>query len=909
MSKVFIGDITAEAERLLSKYLNKYMPDVVLEPLKASGIKGKIKNHARRPDVLLVILNENLYDMCVGVADDVLSLPKVHKYVSDSGFKLFLEEKFGVLDGDKSTVSNEVVSNDIVDEVLDDLVISDESDTSNDNDKDEIIRKLNDELIVCNTVIRNLEAQIEEKSGSDDVSHFINRIKSLETELETVKAESSKIQTDSYADLGKVARAEQIIDKVDKLTEDLKAEKRKYAQLESDKLALEIDIKSVTKDYEDLKLKQNSDESKILELENNLNSLQSEYSSKLDEISELISKNTVLDEQVKELTKQLSELSILQEEVTTLTSSNEKLNEDIAELKGIQVEYNNIKVDYETCISDKASLESKVTSLKDEISTLKDKLKEVNEAKSSLDSTIKTLQDELSQANIKADSTTSTNDELETKLKEVESEKEVLVNQINSLSLKLASKDDKIEQLLNNLSTSEGVSLELEQSKLQITDLRSEIDTLSTELKSKEGLDLKILELTKSLESLNDDYSSLENERNSLTSKLEQKNKDLNEKTSTISELTSQVDDLSLKLEESDKAKSDLESKNKKLSSEIDVLKQETTNSNSLLETSSMLESELKDSKRKVVKLESEVKILKQDLDKERNSSSKDLEIAKLRTSISDYKEQIRDLKSSLNNKSKESSDEVVQLRKRCADLELSLIDKDSALKANNDNICVKMSNLMSPKTMLNLSIDIDNHYKNMFLFASGSSESNLLTYQTIKRVCTSLNCRVLVVDLVTDSYIDRELGVSKVLSPIDFLQGLQPVSDCISKSKLNNTMVLSTAFSYLNSLYLLSVDWNYILSSLQSLADVIIINVGCLNDMISKILFNTFSAIMKSHIIVKASPINLRTALLSLTGIPLSSNSLISCVNFEDSSKQMYQRLAQKFNTQILKDSEVLKL
>mgnify|MGYP004682862971 CR=1 FL=1 len=67
--KVFVGNISPEGEHILTTYLNVFMPDAVIEPLKPAGIKGKMKNHATRQDVALVILDESLYQSCVGVLE------------------------------------------------------------------------------------------------------------------------------------------------------------------------------------------------------------------------------------------------------------------------------------------------------------------------------------------------------------------------------------------------------------------------------------------------------------------------------------------------------------------------------------------------------------------------------------------------------------------------------------------------------------------------------------------------------------------------------------------------------------------------------------------------------------------------------------------------------------------------
>ena len=79
------------------------------------------------------------------------------------------------------------------------------------------------------------------------------------------------------------------------------------------------------------------------------------------------------------------------------------------------------------------------------------------------------------------------------------------------------------------------------------------------------------------------------------------------------------------------------------------------------------------------------------------------------------------------------------------------------------------MGSIASPKTVFNLSLDVPKELPNMYVIASGSSESNLVTYQTLKRFCSSIDKSVLILDLVTDSYIDREFGVEKILSPIEF--------------------------------------------------------------------------------------------------------------------------------------------
>lgn len=892
MSKIFVGNITSEAEKLLNKYLDKFIPDAVIEPLKAAGIRGKIKNHAKRSEVILVILDETLFDMCKGVADDVLSLPKVHKYVSDEGLKEFLEKKFGVLNS-----CNEEVE-EVVDE-FESLTVTDAEDTSNLKDKDSIIQKLNDDIIIKDTMIRNLEAQIEEKSSSDNVSHFIARIKALESELETAKSELSKVQNDSYADLGKVTRAEQIIDSIDKLKEELSIEKSRCIKLEEEKLALEAEIGSknneLTQCINDLNTKSksyNDLDLKMKELTSSLDSLKSSYDVKVKELSEVKSERFDLESKVKQLSSRVAEIAVLNDKIDSLNKINTSLSDKVSSLSGLKVDLENLRIDYDKVVSKKNDLELKVSDLKSKLDEATLKVEDLESNNWVLDAEIKKL--------------TLSNNELSAQIKEISS--------------KLSDKDTEIDSLRSQLEKSNGVFAELDEARNKISELNIQLKQFED---TKKSLDDKISEV-EDLRNRLDSKNSIENDLSVKDSEIEKLKLDLSikveelesvknerntQRDSKITSLDRKVQDLINEIDELKSGNSELDSINKKLVNEINDLREKSSNSDSLLKNSAELENELTDCKRAVARLETENNSLKDDLEKVRGTADKDIEISNLRLEISDYKSKIRILEDSSNEQSKSVSDEVVSLRERCASLEVSLLEKDNELKSVEGNVFSKMSVIASPKTVFNLTLDVPSDLDNMYVFASGSYESNISTYQVLRRICASINKSVLILDLVTDSYIDRELGVENILSPIEFLQGNKPLKDFVSKAKVGNTYVSSTAFSYLNSLYLLNVDWKYVLSNLQGLADIVIINVGCLNEIVSKVLFNAFSSVMQPHIVIKASPINLRTALLTMTGIPSAKKSKISCVSFENSSKAMYQRLAQKFNTQILKDSDVLRL
>ena len=92
--------------------------------------------------------------------------------------------------------------------------------------------------------------------------------------------------------------------------------------------------------------------------------------------------------------------------------------------------------------------------------------------------------------------------------------------------------------------------------------------------------------------------------------------------------------------------------------------------------------------------------------------------------------------------------------------------------------------------------------------------------------------------------------------------------------------------------------------------ADVVVINIGCLNSTVPKILFNTLSKCMKTYVITKATPVNLRTVYLTLRGFTeLGKNVSVECVDYSTNSANFYKRLTAKFQARILSDSDILQL
>ena len=159
------------------------------------------------------------------------------------------------------------------------------------------------------------------------------------------------------------------------------------------------------------------------------------------------------------------------------------------------------------------------------------------------------------------------------------------------------------------------------------------------------------------------------------------------------------------------------------------------------------------------------------------------------------------------------------------------------------------------------------------------------------------------------ESTIDRDLGVAKFNTPISWLTGNDDIRMFIQSTRYPNVRALTISNSYFNDLYLMNVDWVERLNEISQLANVVIINIGCLSSVITKVLLNSFSKCMRTYVLTKATPINLRTVTMNMTGIVnlLSSVELI-CYDFDSTTSQsIFNRIQQKYRSRILNGNDVL--
>lgn len=471
------------------------------------------------------------------------------------------------------------------------------------------------------------------------------------------------------------------------------------------------------------------------------------------------------------------------------------------------------------------------------------------------------------------------NNELQTKLDSAESKNKTLEAEVTKLN-------EHIQEVKNDLQTkldsAESKNKELEETKqnleADVIELNERLQGVDAELQAKLNSTENNEELEKVRQNLEEQLNVVQDLNNQITS-LTEENTALN---STIEEMNAKEEDLASKitsmydeLASKDKEYEEQCTTNKALQTELDTVKES-------------LDAEKANS----TNLENELNTLKINVEKQVASEE---EVSELTTKLRDTQQEVQNL---------------IGYKSRCTELEIQLAEQKA--KSTPSGVFAGLGKMQALRSVFttrvfnSISLTTDT-----ICVAAGSSESVTDAYNLIRTSCQATNKRCLILDLSLDSYIDREFGCRGILSPVDWLAGKAPYTNFLAKTSLPNAMIISLGLAYTNDVALLSIDWQSKLNEIKDFADKIIIYVGPLINTVSKILFNSFSNSIQSHVVLKATPINIRTLLLTLTGLTSLNNSMLSidCVNYTTNSKVMYENLAAKYNSRILGSTEVIQL
>lgn len=970
--KVYIGGVSPQGEQLITKYLEAFAPDAELLPIKASGIKGMMKTKAPRPDVLLVIIEDSLAQLCEDVASETLALPKVHRYMSDDDLKDFLITKFGKLEGVEVGETDFSKMDTVVEE--DDLSIYMQP---------KGIEHLGEVPAAHPTPIAPTpqpsvytpvqpDYTSQGTRDNNEVNRLLNRISELEAELNAVqnnapnssevaalKARIAELEADDetkeFVQLGKLQKAEQVLKQYDEIKKKLSDYKEQVAILTHDKntlteekdgfvvkvASLEENINTLTAEVTELsKLKvEVANLNEVIENKDNELKIKSTeiegkvaeicgLNARIDELSGVVDECNTLKESVKNLTLDKNNLEAdLRSANSTIETAKNKLAETKSDLDIKTAEYDNLSEKYTQLQSDSSRAVEEVESLKAEVdekrktnlslsTELTEKIQKLNESTE----TISTLNEEMT--NLRNDLNSAVNDK-----NTLRTEKELAEQKIKALNDRVSELTDSIQDIHGDSNAEIGrlnadinrLTIDLQQEKdstaLKIADYESKIANMmeqSNDLtREKIKLERQLADKEAVINTMMSDASASDDANNAALQKLIAERDALTDKIasseSTAVTLREQVTSLQVELTTVNDQLGEKEVTISKLENLISSLRNSVAETGENTEEIKNLQDQLFQSQQTVIKLNSELDVLRQSDNSEK--------LALLKEELTNTKAELENLRN--NNASKAEIDSLLEQldeqRRINSDLQLDISDMNEELSEYTNSIFTHIADMALPKAANNVTVaDFQGMFQRFYCIASGTMDSNRDVYEAVYNTAQSIrNARILFVDLVSDTSLDSYFNIQAIQSPVDWLSGKSSFRNFVSATNLQQVRVLSTGFAYFNDLFLLQVNWQQRLQELVGYADIVIINIGCLSNAVTKIMFNTFYKCMRTYVITKATPINLRSIILTMAGfLNLNNNVLIACTDFDQqSSRGMYQRLQSKYRAIVLNDNYMLQL
>lgn len=781
------------------------------------------------------------------------------------------------------------------------------------HERDDLVAKLAE----AKSDSESLQAQVDTipalKSSIDENS---KRAATLEQELQVKTALVSELETSLSDHEGVVSELAQKRAELEVLQQSLDDDKAKLKRLD----ALEDELAAKQLTIDNLQTDIGAADEKLAVQKADLEKLRGDLKEKgaaledaqrsLEECREdLRTKSAELEDCIKERDEALAKITESSEYSQSLVESTQGLGQRITELtEALDAEKQ--KVD---------TLSSKLTSAESEIAGLTQQLDEATQARGSSEEQVSELQGRVDELEGELD---TARDQLSAKTQECDGLSRQLGELRNEAS---ASSDELREKLDGKASEIAGLNSQLAAKNETVTKLTTDIAGLHEQIALKDGEITQIREqLTNVRQQLLDAQSSgseasinAETQRKALDKVLAEKqeleDKLVEAETGRI-ELENKIRALEDELAKErdyrgsvDTSNVELQAQNEKLANTVRSLEDSLIKAKADEESVSRLEGDLLEERRRSARLQSEVEVLKKTQSSEKSSDLR-IELAKLQGELTSLHASTVPAAEAEAVKA-----ELLETRERVAKLELDLVAKDNQMNAISSSVFAQLRNIAIPKGAYDFKFGgLRGTFGKCICVASGSEESTVNVYQVLRSACTAQNKRTIIVDLVTDSSIDKEFGIKRIVSPIDWLNGKTPFQQFLADTRYGHVRVLSTALAYINDLFLLTVDWQSRLAELEAFsADTIVLYVGCLNNLVTKVLFDMFSRAMTTYVVVKATPVNLRTTILNLTGFKeLSSTVTVECVNFSDtSSADMYQRLVAKYRAQILRDNDVLKL
>lgn len=740
-------------------------------------------------------------------------------------------------------------------------------------------KRLKDELATKELLVRNLMQQVEDNNAGTDTSSLVETIRQLRDDI--------------------VVRDNQIVDLKAQLasssTEDTTELNKQLTDSQTAYIQLEFDFKK-------LKSSADADKEQLKALQGDKVIADTELKKEKERVSSLTDELKNLNERVKTLSEDNAELDVLRARVADFERSEGTHQAEKAALKDANLRVDNLTVELKNRDNKIASLTDKLTRGKESSEALGTQIAELTSAKKKTEEDLVTAQNQITSLNEQCTEKTNQINELKGNIATAINEKNELQSTLNSKQTEM----DNLSSRIDELTSQNGV---LEK---QVADLNDQLASAKERGKeTSEGLESQMKTLKADKQNLESQLLAKDGQIKNDNIKIEKLNEMVESLNSQIKSLSKQLTDANAKVLDSVNKVNDYDN----LSLEVDRLKTElaskdaTHDADSVQTTAELanVKNQLEQKDNIIDNLTTEKSNLEMELEKAKNElNSKTVSDSDVSAEISNLQHQLTKANSELAKLKVDSSTDNTSLTKKVDELTSANSDLESKLGRSNTEIeelrtklaqikevssskfasFDRMSGMKSANSYRLDSIDATRG-SNFMVVASGSGESvREVSNQIAKTLVSQPSNHFVIIDVSSDSNIDITLNCSSVKPMSDWLTtGQGNLKDYVSRSKVyKNVVLFSTSLTYTNDLGFLTIDWDARLNTIYSMfgSNVkYIINVGNLNSLIAKILFNNFARVMPSTVLIKATPYNLRTMLLLLAGLNSLSRTRVELIGY----------------------------
>lgn len=398
MLTVLTSGLPLSAKNILEEALTlAFGKDVVaIEDVKSDLLRTQVRVSSRNMSYILVVLDGVSTDTCKDIENGLYKSDRFCSYADDTGFVLFLNKKFGISMSVPEEEHIEIQTTDYIDLDLQEERVGIVS---------EDVRKLKANILDRESIISNLNQQIQELNNRIKEFDFFGSTTQESEEIKRLRSENKMLKSQNHSDrevqslrtmVDSLQKTNKILEKKhrtlsvdyqktsDELT-DLKVLYSQQSGVLTSKKKLISELESKLKDVEEvttLKRRVSRLEESLASKEQELKTCEYDLQSCRDEISALREKGITEDSLRADIKRLQTDISSYEREVSELKAKNAEL-----------LSQSNSSTD------EKESLESKLSELTNTINSLQERIKDddksltiLNKEKLELQSKVRTLE-------------------------------------------------------------------------------------------------------------------------------------------------------------------------------------------------------------------------------------------------------------------------------------------------------------------------------------------------------------------------------------------------------------------------------------------------------------------------------------------------------------------------------------